>query len=86
MKKFQIIEEGRILNSEELRKVHGGACTAAQLLMSCTGGEGFVSGPCAMLYTCGTGTALLTCYDNKYGTCGGNKETVIFDEIGNIVP
>lgn len=82
MKKFKVIEEGRILTNQELAKVQGGAnlCISESTFRVC--GEGgkvvcnsFTMEACARnLLTCGGN--LKVCEGSKI-VCGGDKQIIL---------
>lgn len=78
MKKFKVIEEGRILTSQELAKIQGGGdiCISENMFRICGGGSKTVCNSASILacitnlLTCG-GT-LKVCGEGSKAVCGGN--------------
>lgn len=82
MKKFRVIEEGRILTSPELAKVKGGAkvCISESTFRACGEGSKVVCNAVSIetcsrnLLTCGGN--LKVCEGSKI-VCGGNEHIVV---------
>lgn len=83
MKKFKIIEEGRILTHQELAKVRGGSviCVDTSWYRNCPGTNktvcnGVTISPCVReMVTCDG--RLKVCTDGVKQVCGGTKHIVI---------
>ena len=81
MKKFRVIEEGRILTSPELAKVKGGGtvCISESTFRVCNGDSKVVCNAVTIeacsqnLLTCGGN--LKVCEGSKL-VCGGNKQII----------